>query len=60
MTGTGFVLGMRANLSRYAYDVITTDPWLQLKLLFMFFAGVNLLAFYLTGMSRVVDRGARR
>ena len=55
MTGAMFVLGMRANLDRYSYDVIRTDVWIQLKLLFMFFAGINLLAFYLTGMSRAVD-----
>ena len=56
VTGTGFVLGMRANISKYSYDVITTDIWLQLKLLFIFLAGMNLLAFYFTGMSQVVDR----
>jgi hypothetical protein len=56
VTGTGFVLGMRANLNVNAYDVIITDVWLQLKLLFIFLAGMNLLAFYLTGMSLVVDR----
>ena len=55
LTGTGFVLGMRANLGKSSYDVLTTDVWLQLKLLFMFFAGINLLVFYLTGMSRAVD-----
>jgi hypothetical protein len=32
-----------------------TDIWLDLKLLFIFLAGINLLAFYLTGMSRAVD-----
>jgi hypothetical protein len=37
------------------YDVLTTDIWLDLKLLFLFLAGINLLVFYKTGMSRVVD-----
>jgi hypothetical protein len=37
------------------YDVIRTDVWLQLKLAFIALAGLNLLAFYVTGMSRAVD-----
>jgi hypothetical protein len=32
-----------------------TDPWLQLKLIFIFLAGMNVLAFYLTGTARAVD-----
>jgi hypothetical protein len=56
LTGLGFVLGMKANVGKYSYDIIRTDVWLQLKFVFMFFAGVNLLAFYLTGMSRAVDQ----
>ena len=56
VTGAGFVLGMRSNIERNAYDVLTTDVWLQLKLLFILLAGMNLIAFYLTGMSRAVDR----
>ena len=32
-----------------------TDPFLQLKLLFIFLAGMNALAFYFTGVSRTVD-----
>lgn len=55
-TGAMFVGGFRANLPMHPYDVIARDPWLQLKLLFIALAGVNLLAFYLTGMSRAVDR----
>jgi hypothetical protein len=46
---------MRANVPSHPYDVLATDVWLQLKLVFMALAGVNLLAFYLTGMSRAVD-----
>jgi hypothetical protein len=54
-TGLVFVGGMRANVPSHPYDVITTNPWLQFKLLFIALAGVNLLAFYLSGMSRAVD-----
>jgi hypothetical protein len=31
------------------YEVLMADIWLQLKLLFMALAGVNLLFFYLSG-----------
>ena len=56
VTGLLFVLGLRANLiGDDAYDVIMRDIWLQLKLLFIFLAGLNLLAFYLTGMARAAD-----
>ena len=36
--------------------VLTTNIWLQLKLLFIALAGVNVLAFYASGMGGVVDR----
>ena len=56
ITGGLFVLGIGANLyDDNAYDVIARDEFLQLKLLFILLAGLNLLAFYLTGMSRAVD-----
>lgn len=55
VTGLTFVTGMRANLPMSPYDVIRTDVWLQLKLLFIVLAGVNLLMFYVTGMSHAVD-----
>jgi hypothetical protein len=56
MTGLMFVLGIGANLYDVnAFDVLMTDPWLQLKLIFIFLAGMNVLAFYLTGMARAVD-----
>lgn len=54
-TGTVFVTGMRANVPSHPYDVLRADIWLQLKLLFIALAGVNLFAFYLTGMSHKVD-----
>ena len=57
ITGVLFVLGIRANLFEdNAYDVIQRDVYLQLKLLFMLLAGVNLWAFYLTGAERAVDQ----
>jgi hypothetical protein len=55
VTGLTFVTGMRANLPTSPYDVIATNPWLQLKLVFIGLAGVNLLLFYVTGMSDAVD-----
>jgi hypothetical protein len=58
LSGLVFVLGLQANIQTNAYDVILTDPWLQLKLLFIGLAGLNLLLFYVTGVSsRVEDLG---
>jgi hypothetical protein len=54
-TGLMFVTGMRANVPSHPYDVIRENEFLQLKLLFIALAGVNLLAFYVTGMARAVD-----
>src|SRR3990172_11181321 len=56
-SGLVFVLGLQANIQRNAYDVILTDPWLQLKLIFMGIAGINLCFFYLSGMARAVHEG---
>lgn len=57
VTGLLFVLGIGANLfGENAYDVIARDVYLQLKLVFIALAGVNLLAFYLTGTARTIDR----
>ena len=56
ITGGMFVMGIGANLiGEYPYDILMTDTWLQLKLIFMFLAGANVLAFYLTGAARAVD-----
>jgi hypothetical protein len=56
VTGALFVGGMGANLiGENAYDVIVRDPYLQLKLLFIALAGLNLLAFYLTGAAGTVE-----
>lgn len=57
ISGLAFVTGLGANLAgTHPYDVLVTNVILQLKLVFIFLAGLNLLAFYLTGMSRTVDR----
>jgi len=56
VTGVVFVTGMYANVNIHPYVVLTSDVFLQLKLLFVMLAGLNLLAFYVTGMSRAVDR----
>jgi hypothetical protein len=55
-TGLVFVTGMYANINVHPYVVLTSDIFLQLKLLLVVLAGLNLLAFYVTGMSRAVDR----
>lgn len=56
VTGGLFVLGLGANLAgANAFDVIMTDIWLQLKLLFIFLGGLNLLAFHVTGVARAVE-----
>ncbi len=57
VSGLVFVTGLGANLRGGSpqYDVITTDLWLQLKLLFIFGAGVNALLFYTMGVSRDVE-----
>ncbi len=56
VTGTLFVLGIGANLfGENAYDVIARDGFLQLKLVFIALAGLNLLAFYITGTARAVE-----
>lgn len=56
VTGALFVGGIGANLAgENAYDVIARDVYLQLKLVFIGLAGLNLAAFYVTGTSRLVD-----
>ena len=55
VTGLLFVTGIYANVEITPYVVATSDGFLQLKLLFILLAGVNLLAFYLTGASRAVE-----
>lgn len=55
VTGLLFTTGIYANISVPPGTVLLNDGYLQLKLTFYFLAGINLLAFYVTGMSRAVD-----
>jgi hypothetical protein len=50
-----FVGGIVSNVGTHPHVVLTTNVWLQLKLLCIALAGVNVLAFYAAGMGRVVD-----
>jgi hypothetical protein len=55
-TGLFFVTGIYANINVHPYVVLMSDVFLQIKFVFILLAGLNLLAFYATGMSRAVDR----
>ncbi len=55
ITGLLFVTGIYANVEIPPYTVAMNDGFLQLKLLFMALAGLNLLAFYATGAARDVE-----
>ncbi len=55
-SGAVFVGGLWANAHMYGDEVLKRDIWLQLKLLFIALAGVNLFAFYGSRVSRLVDR----
>jgi hypothetical protein len=55
-TGLFFVTGIYANVNIHPYVVLMSDVFLQIKFGFILLAGLNLLAFYATGMSRAVDR----
>jgi len=54
-TGLVFVTGLWANVKMHPVEALVVDHYLQLKLIFIFLAGVNLLVFYQSGMSRAVD-----
>ena len=58
-TGLVFVTGLLANVKVHPYEALQIDLYLQLKLLFLFLAGVNLFAFYQSGMSRAVEEIGR-
>jgi hypothetical protein len=55
VSGLLFTTGIYANVSVEPGVVLLNDGYLQLKLIFLFLAGINLLALYVTGMSRAVD-----
>ncbi|HEY5569469.1 MAG TPA: hypothetical protein VIM81_19765 [Gammaproteobacteria bacterium] len=54
-TGLLFATGVYANISVPTGTVIVNDGYLQIKLIFYFLAGLNLLLFYTTGMARAVE-----
>lgn len=56
VTGLIFVTGIVANIGTHPYEVLMTNTPLQLKLICIALAGINLGAFYVTGMARAVDR----
>jgi len=55
ITGLVFVTGLWANVATHPLEALAYDHFLQLKLIFIGLAGLNLVAFYQTGMSRAVD-----
>lgn len=54
-TGLLFVTGLWANVKTHPVEALVVDHYLQLKFLFIALAGINLLVFYKSGMSRMVD-----
>lgn len=55
LSGLVFLTGGRANFSVHPYDILINDIWLQLKLVFIALAGLNLLLFYVTGAAGEAD-----
>lgn len=56
VSGLGFTLGLGANLFGVnAYDVLVTNLYLQLKLVLIALAGINMVVFYMSGVGRDVD-----
>ena len=55
ITGLMFTTGIYANIGIEPGTVLVNDGYLQLKLVFYFLAGINLFAFYRTGVARAVD-----
>lgn len=55
VSGFVFVGGMVSNVGTHPYVVLKTNFWLQLKLLFIALAGLNVLAFYASGTGRLVE-----
>ena len=54
-SGFVFVGGIYSNVGIHPYVVLMSDVYLQWKLIFVILAGINLLAFYVTGMARTVE-----
>jgi hypothetical protein len=54
-SGAIFVGGIIGNVGIHPYTVLMTNVFLQLKLLFIGLAGLNLLGFYVTGMAKLTE-----
>ncbi len=54
-TGLVFVTGLWANVKAHPLETLVIDHYLQLKLIFIALAGVNLLAFHKSGISAQLD-----
>jgi hypothetical protein len=55
LTGLLFVTGLWANVKTHPVEALIVDHYLQLKLLFIALAGINLGLFYQSGMSKACD-----
>jgi hypothetical protein len=55
VSGLMFATGIYANITMPPGPVILGDRWLQIKLLFYFLAGLNLVLYYTSGMARAVE-----
>ncbi|HJP51654.1 MAG TPA: hypothetical protein QF611_11540 [Pseudomonadales bacterium] len=55
ITGLVFVTGLWANVKVHPLEALQIDPYLQIKLSFILFAGINILVLYKTSISDVVD-----
>ena len=55
ISGLLFTTGVYANIQIPPGTVLVNDGYLQLKLIFYFAAGFNLIAFYKTGVAAAVD-----
>jgi hypothetical protein len=55
-TGLLFTTGIYANIEVDPYTVLINDGYLQLKLIFYFLAGFNLLGFYVSGAARTAEK----
>ena len=54
-TGLVFVTGLWANVKTHPLEALAYDHFLQIKLIFIGLAGINLLALYQSGISKAVE-----
>ncbi len=55
LSGLIFVTGIWANVAVHPIEAVQIDLYLQLKLLFIALAGINILVFYKGGVSKAVE-----